>query len=402
MSRGAKIVCNIIYYVATFLIGLYLAVALPAIMIYNQSLAEIRNSLENGNYKQAMMHIGGYFDSEYIYLDSTSDTADVVIFNALTLVYNSGDEDDKTADETKVHKAYCGYLFNMHKAYQTVGKLESNQTALLIYDKDGVSHKYQLLDYDSNNDGEVDSVATQSSYDFIFFEIPLEETATVSKLEFISQDGSIYKTVTFGEYLRFDEQFFQDVTAFMEEYNIDYKSQNLEQLDKELRNNTHYVMSSNGDVVKKVNRRVVTIVIIYFAVIYLIGDSLLGFKFVIRGIKWIIRKATKKELEDPVVVQEVMEDIHCMLTIKLELPDGFDKEVTVNYANSKEEIVIVLNKENNYTASSKVVAGVYMLKGIDLDEEYEPIDPLDKLVLTSFSEETVIKIKSKKENRDEN
>ena len=149
MSKGAKIVCNIIYYVAAFLIGLFLAVALPSIMIYNDSLAEVRNSLESGNYNQAMMHIGGYFDSEYIYLDTTSDNADVVIFNALTLVYNSGEEDDETKDETKVHKAYCGYLFNMRKDYQTAGKLETNQAALLIYDKDNVSHKYQLLDYDS-------------------------------------------------------------------------------------------------------------------------------------------------------------------------------------------------------------------------------------------------------------
>ena len=402
MSKGAKIVCNIIYYVAAFLIGLFLAVALPSIMIYNDSLAEVRNSLESGNYNQAMMHIGGYFDSEYIYLDTTSDNADVVIFNALTLVYNSGEEDDETKDETKVHKAYCGYLFNMRKDYQTAGKLETNQAALLIYDKDNVSHKYQLLDYDSNNDGEVDSVATQSSYDFIFFEIPYEETATVSKLEFISQDGSVYKTITFDNYLRFEENFFQDVNSFMEEYNRDYQSSSLEELDKELRTNPHYIMSSNGDVVKKVNRRVVTIIIIYFLAIYLIGDSLFGFRFVIRGIKWIIRKASKKDLEDPVVVQEVMEDIHCMLTIKLELLDDFDKEVTICYANSKEEIVLTLDKENGFVATKRVVAGIYTLQRIDIDDDYEVVSPLDKLVLTSFSEETVIKIKKKQENRDEN
>ena len=401
MSKGAKIVINIVYYAATFVIGLFLAISLPAIMIYNNSLSDVKNSLESGNYERAMMHIGGYFDKNYIYLDNNSDVADVVMFNALTLVYNSG-EDDKTADETKVHKAYCGYMFNMKSTYNTAGKLDANQTALLIYDKDGEIHRYELLDYDVDNDGEVDSVATQSSFDFIFFEIPYEETTTVSKLEFVSKDGSIYKTITFDNYLRFDEQFFQDVNSFMEEYNRDYNSNELDNLDKELRNNDSYVMSSNSDIIKNVNRKVALYVVLYFVAIYLIGDSLFGFKFVIRGVKWIIRKVSKREETDTVHIREVIEDMHCMLTMKLEDRIDADLEVTITYANSKEEIKLTLNKENNYTASKRVVAGTYTYQGVKISEGYEIVNPLDKMALTSFSEEVVIKIKKIKENRDEN
>ena len=401
MSKGAKIVININYNASTFIIGLFLAISLPAIMIYSRSLNDIKSSLESGNYQQAMMHIGGYFDKQYIYLDQDENSCDVVIFNALTLMYNSGEEDDETVDETAVHKAYCGYLFNMHKDYETAGKLENNQTVLLVYDKDNEIHRYQLLDYDGNNDGEVDSIATQSSYNFIFFEVPYDVATSVSKLEFVSVDGSIYKTITFTENLNFDEQFFQDVNSFMEEYNRDYTSSDLERLDNEFRANSNYQISSNSDIIKNVNKEIVTYVIIYFVVIYLIGDSLFGFRVVIGGIKKLIRKISKKKDVDKVNVREVIEDIYCMLTVKLEFLDPYDGEIKITYSNSKEEIKLVFNKENNYIDAKRVMAGTYTNYQIDIDSKYEAIDLLDKLVLTSFSEEVVIKIKEKKENRNE-
>ena len=401
MSKGAKIVINIIYYASTFMIGLFLAISLPAIMIYSRSLTDIKTSLENGNYQQAMMHIGGYFDSQYIYLDQDSNSGDVVMFNALTLVYNSGEEDDETVDEARVHKAYCGYLFNMHTDYETAGKLENNQTVLLVYDKDNELHRYQLLDYDGNNDGEVDSIATQSSYGFIFFEVPYDITTSVSKLEFISANGTIYKTITFTTPLSFEEQFFQDVNSFMEEYNRDYTSSDLERLDNEFRANSNYQISSNSNIIKNVNKEVIIYIIIYFVIIYLIGDSLFGFKIVIGGIKKLIRKISRKETIEEVNVKEVLENVYCMLTVQLNFLDPFDGEAIVTYSNSKEEIKLFFNKENNYTDAKRVMAGTYTDFKIDIDPRYEVIDVLDKLVLTNFTEKVVIKIKEKKENRNE-
>ena len=396
MSKGAKIFINILYYILTFSIGVFIAITIPAAMIYSYSMSDIKQALTDKEYDKAMRSLGGYYDRNYNYL---SESGDLVIFNAITLMYNSGEEGDTLVDGTKVHKSYCGYYFNIPNNYYTSGELSTNQTKLLITDKDGNEVKYNLIDYDYNQDGSVDSISTLVSYQFIFFEIPIEKSASVKKIDFYDKNGAVFYSIEFEEALEFSEQFFQDVDEFIEEYNRDYTSSKLAELDSEfLAKSANYQKSSNGDVVKRVNRRTSLYVVLYFLVIFLIGDTLIGGRIVYKGIKWLILKIFGKKIKEKKkenVKPEIIGDIYSNLTVELDVEEDFSVPVTITYSNEKEDLEFYLVKEDGYKQTKRVKAGTYVNLKVVVSDEYVVINPTQVLEVKRFNEKLNVKIRRK-------
>lgn len=394
MSKGAKIFINILYYILTFSIGVLIAVTIPAAMVYSYSMKDIKKSLIEKEYDKAMRYLGGYYDKEYNYL---SEQGDLVIFNAITLMYNSGEEGDTLVDGTKVHKSYCGYYFNIPNNYFTAGDASTNQTKLLITDKDGKEVKYNLIDYDYNQDGSVDSISTLVSYQFIFFEIPIEKSSSVKKIDFYDKNGAIFYSIEFEEVLEFKEQFFADVDDFVEEYNRDYTSSKLLELDSEfLSKSNNYQKSTNGDIVKRVNRRVALYVILYFMLIYLIGDSLIGGRYIYKGIKCLVLKIFGKRINEKNkenVKAEYIGDIYSNLTIELDVEEDFNIPVTITYSNEKEDLEFVLVKEDGYKQTKRVKAGTYVNMKVIMNDDYVVINPVQVLEVKRFNEKLNVKIR---------
>ena len=396
MSKGAKIFINILYYILTFSIGIFIAIMIPAAMIYTYSMKDIQSALNEKEYDRAMQSLGGYYDKAYNYL---SPNGDLVIFNAVTLIYNSGEEGDTMVDGSKIHKSYCGYYFNVPNTYFTNSEIDANQTKLMITDKDGNEVKYNLIDYDYNQDGTVDSISTLVSYQFIFFEIPIEKSASVAKLDFYDKNGAVFYSIEFDQALDFSEEFFSDVDEFVEEYNRDYSSAKLLELDEEfLSKNDNYKKSSNGDITKKVNRRVSLYVVLYFLLIYLIGDSLIGGRFVYKGLKCLFSKIFKKNKKEDTKDNkkaEIIGDIYSNLTIELDVTDDFNEPVTVTYSNEKEDLEFYLVKEDGYKQTKRVKAGTYVNMKVLVSDEYEVINPEQVLEVKRFNEKTNVKIRRK-------
>ena len=394
MSKGAKIFVNILYYILTFSIGVLIAITIPAAMIYSYSMKDIQQALTDKEYDKAMQSLGGYYDKSYNYL---SPNKDLVLFNAITLIYNSGEEGDDLVDGSKVHKSYCGYYFNIPSEYKTAGE-DDNQTRLMITDKEGKEVKYNLIDYDYDQDGTFDSISTLVNYHFIFFEIPIENSSSIKKLDFYDNQGLVFYSIEFDQALEFSEQFFIDVDDFVEEYNRDYTSAKLLELDEEfLGKSESYAKSSNGDAVKKVNRRVSLYVVLYFVLIYLIGDSLIGGRFVYKGIKWLIRKLFKKKVKENTKVSkkqaECIGDIYSNLTIELDVEDDFLEPVTITYSNESEDIEFNLVKEDGYKQSKRVKAGTYVNMKVLMSNDYEVINPEQVLDVKRFNEKVNVKIR---------
>lgn len=393
MSKGTRIFLNVLYYILTFGIGIYLAASLPTALVYTYSMKDIQDSLNSKEYGKAMTSIGGYYDDDYVYLN---DEENLVMFSTVTLIYKS--EDEKIQDGTKIHKAYCGFFFNVKDAYKSAGEIEENKTKLVITNKDGEKINYNLLDYDYNQNGSVDSIATLLNYDFIFFEIPIEKASSISKLEFLDKEGTVFYNLEFAEPLAFSEKFFADVNPFVEEYNKDYKSAKLIELDEEfLSKETSYKKSSNSDVIKRVNGRTTLYVILYFVAIYLVGDSLIGFRFLPHGIRWLYRKVVKrkqKEIGKP-SQKEITGNVFSNLTIELDVEEGFDKPVTVTYSNNNEQIEFYLLKIDKYKKTKRVQCGTYMNMKVIVDKDYEAIVENEVLELRRFNEKTIIKIRKK-------
>ena len=395
MSKGMKIFLNILYYILTFGIGIFMAASLPTMLVYSYSMRSIKDSLNDGRYGDAMMSVGGYYDNQYNFLN---EKGNMVILNTVTLIYNSGEEDDKTIDGTKVHKAYCGFLFNVKAEYKTAGSVkEGNQTKILITDINGEQIQYNFLDYDLDQDGSVDACATLNNYDFIFFEIPIEKTASIKELSFIDNSGDVYYKETLDMPLKFEEAFFNDVDEFVTEYNTDYQSVKLLELnDKLLAKSANYLKSSNSDTISKVNGRTTLYVILYFLAIYMIGDSLIGFRFIPHGCRWLFRKIFKrKQQELKPLSKEINGTMFSNLTIELDVPESFDKPVTVTYSNNNDQIEFYLMKMDNYKKTKHVKCGSYMNLKVIVDKEYEVVEADEVLELMRITEKRTIKIRKR-------
>ena len=232
----------------------------------------IDSSLASGDYSNAMRLIGGYYDRQCVY-SSEKDGKKIIIFASCIL--EQKEVDGNMIDGAKITKAYSGFLFNVKNDYD-VRSEENNQTKLVCKSESDVVYNYKLINYDYDNNDSNDTIMTLVDYDFIYFGITNEMLSDVDTLEFIDKDGNSFAKFENLD-LDFDEAFFDDVNDFVNEYNNDYASTNLEKLDREFRSKSdNYQMGYFDDIKKRAEKKATTIVLIYFAFAFLIGDVLVG------------------------------------------------------------------------------------------------------------------------------
>ena len=389
---------KIIYYLFTFALGILMAVTLPYFIMYTIAPKEMGNLLNSGEYAKAMELVGGYFHNQAI-IDEKFEQGGIILFEAVTPVYNSGEENDDTKDETKYHKSYSGFIYGIKGAYNVSGEAD-NLTSLIVTDKNGQEHIVQLLDYDSDGNGVKENIGTLMTDGFIYLDLDQDSLNSISKLDFKDSEGKSFETVATN--LDYSGQFFVDVNDFLEEYNRDFKSDKLPDLDKTFREkSSDYIMSSYGHVRKKADTKATIIIVAYFVVIYIIADFLVGGHYIIKFFKWL-RDKTRKNKKDGKTTKEKEifgHDYYSQVTMSLDLSElsDFEESVQVRYTNTDVEISFMLLKENGYVATERIKAGTYVNAWIDLDRKYAPVDMPENLIVEGYKMDVKIKIIKRKE-----
>lgn len=392
---------KIIYYLFTFALGLLLAFTLPYyFMYYDVPLDDMEQYLADKQYDKAMELVGGYFNREPVFQKDFDNGGGIVLFEAVTPVYNSGEEDDKTQDEAKLHKVYGGFIYGVRDSYNAAGE-DNNQTKLVVTDLNGQKHTVQLLDLDMDGNNVKENVGSLSKNGFIYLDLDQDTLVSVAKLEFYDAGGAVFRQAELN--LKYDEAFFTDINDFFEEYNRDYASDKLKDLDKAFREkNENYAISSYGDTQKKADKKAAVIVVVYFVVIYIIADFLVGRHYIIKFFKWIYSKTPRgkaKALKRSENKEAFGHDYYSQVTVALDVSEleSFSESVQVRYTNSDVEIAFELLKENNYTATERVKAGTYVNAWIDLNRDYAPVDMPENLVVEGYKMSVTIKITKRKE-----
>ena len=337
--------------------------------MYDIVPVKVVEHLENGEYREAMLPVAMFFDSVPVAVEHT-DKGDVAIF---TVISYGVDEDGK--EDTKSMRAVYGGVL-----YGTAGYDASNND-------DG---KARLV-----VDGE-NSVSLFDNKKYVYFELDAS-LESVTQLKFFDSNGALYLSID-GIELNFDEQFFADVAPLIEQYNTDFtQTEKLDGLRNELLKNPNYAQSSDKEAKKIADTRSAIIIVAYFVCVYIVADFLLGNHYIIRFFRWFIYDVCKAKRKGKQVKpnKEIFgHDYYCQVTVSLDLdalPD-FNESVQVKYTNSDVELVFILLKENNYTATERVKAGVYVNPFIDMNREYAPVDLPDNLEVEGFKMETKIKI----------
>lgn len=404
MKHG-KLFAKIVYYLFTFTIGILLAVFLPYILMSDgEHLNMMEDSLDKGNYSDAMMSVGGYFDKEPIFSLKFEEGGGIVLFSAATLVYS---EDEETIDESKIHKAYAGFLYGVKDRYSVTAE-SKNQTKVIVENGAGETHTVTLLDGDLNDDKVCDTVTTYYTNGFLFLDFDEDTHSSLRKLTFIDKDGQTFKEIALT--LDYQEQFFTDVNDFLEEYNRDFKSENLPALDQAfLEKSENYAKSSLSIVRSRADIKAAVVVVVYFVCVYVIADFLLGYHFIIRFFRWFIYKVCKVKPRKGKKInkKEVFgADYFCQVTFEADVSavEDFSESVQIRYTGEKgEEISFLLLKQDEYKTIVRIKAGIYVNMWIDLDKtEYVTQDLPETLEVEGYHKTFRIKILKREIKRDEN
>lgn len=359
MSKGMKIFLKILYYVFTFGLGIIIAVVLPNIYSYEMMVTKIEDSLNKGEYSDAMRLIGGYYDEEYAYHQNFDDTSGVVIFRAATLGIEEDEDDEEESERYTLSYVYSVFLYNVKDKY-LVNRKDNNMTKATIVDQYGAEQRLEILNYDSNGDGELDTINTLNNFSYIYFEIKESRVKEFSNLQLYDREGKLYKTIDIN--LSFNHLFYESLDDFKEEYNsLNASQEKLEQYYEEfIKVDDSYKMGHANDIQKEANKKSVIFVLIYFIWIYILGDLLVGKRYIIKFFKWIISKFRKTKNEEKEYNSSISTDYYCQLIYKLIVPEDCEVNVSINYHNENNQIEMILSKDNNYTFKQRIKAGTYV------------------------------------------
>ena len=406
MKHG-RTFARVIYFLFTFTIGILLAVFLPYIyMSDGEYLNIMESSLKKGEYSDAMLLVGGYFDKQEVFQKDFSGGGGIVLFSAATLVCSDVD-DEAAVDETQIHKAYAGFVYDIQDKYGVTAET-GNKTKMLVEDGSGNVSTVDILDGDINGDKINDTIATYYTHGFFFVDLDEDTFSSLRKLTLIDKDGKVFHEIQLN--LDYKEPFFTDVNDFVEEYNRDYKSDKLPQLDEEfLSKSKNYKISSLGVAQSKADTKAAIVVVVYFVCVYVIADFLLGYHLIIKFFNWFIFKVCKvkpKRKKEPKRSEVFGNDYYCQVTFELDVSeiDSFDESVQIRYTNDKgEEISFILIKQEGYKSTQRIKAGTYVNMWIDVNKsEYGTQDLPETLTVEGYRKTFKIKILRREEKRDEN
>lgn len=402
MKKG-KLFAKIIYYLFTFSIGIMMALFLPYYyMYYGESLSIINDSLKEGRYSDAMMLVGGYYNNEPIFRQDFENGGGIVLFEAATLVYSESDSEDENAskDEEKLHKAYAGFVYGTMDTYD-INAVGENNSKIILTDASGKTHIVEILDYDADNNGVKDSCGTHMQYGFFYVDFDQDTYGSIKTLSLLDKSGKEYASVS--PRLSFEGKFFADVDAFVTEYNRDYKSEQLKQLDQEfLAKDANYKKSATGIAQSSADRKSAIIVVIYFVFVYVLGDFIVGGHYIIKFFRWLFVKVFKVKVKTKQPPQEAFgHDYYSQVTFVLDVSEveNFSQSVQIRYTDEKgEEISFVLMKEQNYTVTQRIKAGTYVNMWIDIDKDLYATQNLPQtLVVEGYQKALKIKIIKREE-----
>lgn len=419
MKKG-RLFATIVYFIFTFGIGIIFAITLPhAFLSFSAPSEYIVEKLQDGQFYQPMTLIAGCFNDTPVYQDTFDNGSGVVLYESV-MQFETDDPAEGEANGS-LYRTYMGFLYGA-KSY-SVYSADGNRTALFVTDVNGNRTEIPILDYDTNNDGNNDGLSTVEQYGFVVLDIPQTKVDSIASLDFVDKDGNSLNGVInvgtldfqgdfFALFDRLDE--FNELVARFATTESDSEKEELNktltalfnEMTDEVATHEGYTVVSDADpdcatvrdeIVHRANKKAIPYIVVYFVVIYVIADFLLGSHFIIKFFRWFLFKVCKiphKEKKSPKKEEVFGHDYYSMVTLSLdvtEVPD-FSGSVEIKYTNSDAEVKFTLLRSEGYKATQRIKAGVYVNPFIDIDRNYAPTDLPDNLEVEGYRVEKTVKI----------
>ncbi len=433
--KKSRIFATVIYFIFTFGIGIVFSLTLPGYFAtFTVPVEVIGDALGSGEFIKCIVltePIGFY--REPALNCKFEEGGGIVLYETVTEVYDrsSGKEEKPDADglaHGMLYKSYTGYVYGVEDRYDAFSRT-GNGTVLRVTQGDGTEKTLPLLDYDSDGNGTDDGISTYSQNGFIVLEIRESDVRSIKNLVFTDKTGADVLTAEAERDLGFETPFFScfgdigeynalvgelDREGLTEEERSSVNNRRnayVETVTKALGNTEDCVLTAGSaeyratvdEVNSRANGKAIPFIILYFVAIYIIADFLLGYHFIIKFFQWFLFKVCKIPRKQK--KQTIREDIgghdyYSMVTLKLDLAEvpGFNGSVGIKYmSDAGEEFLFTLLKAQDYAATLRMKAGVYVNPFIDIDRAYGPLDLPDNLVVEGYQKEILIKIVKREE-----
>lgn len=427
--KRAKTFAKVVYYLVAIIFGVLMCLFLPYLFLYDgESMNMIEEALVEGRPADAMALVGGYYKAEPVLMQDLPNGGKIVLFESATLYEHVYGEGDKAQTKFKLQKSYAGFVYNVGGIYNT--RQEQNNQTVLKVDCSNGQFDLPLLNTNTNNDDKMDVISTLIDNGFFFVELDQTrltkfEVTQVNGIKFIDKDGNVFAELSlpqefFGASNLFATQFFNDVDSAVAKYNqiIDYEVNNaedqnyqhqLEALSKELGTldaqliEKGYSKSTTSIARSRADKLATITIVCYIIGVLIIGDFLVGPRYILRFIKWFLVKVCKVDLEklnikrkgkkQEAEVAEFGSDYFCQVRFELNEQDreGHEDEVKVTYTSEKQSVTFVLNNQNKYADLQRVQKDVLKLTEIESLNSISYNEIPDLLVVEGFNKLITIK-----------
>ena len=366
MKKTIKLILKILYFVVTFSVGLILSFVLPVAYREIHTSTMLNENVKNKDFVLAMDLLGGLYNEKYTQIEVNEDFG-IVIFDTNSFFVSEENY------QNSITESYTCFIYGLDPV--RFDNLETNQSAIYLNDNE---LKISLLQADLDGDGEFDAIVTVDTADYICFTIEKYKINDVSKIKLAQADGSTYHEWT-NLSLNFETPFFTDTEQFVKDYNTAVSDGTfIEEENKVLEKQLTDLEQSNESfkrcgvysvekIKKAANKSATIFVLIYFVVVYITADLLVGKRYILAMFGKLFNKIFKKKRKQEEIVGG---GFKTLVTFEAIVDKNFEKEIVISYKNvidTSKVFKITLTKEEQYIKKEKIHGGKYVLLEANLE-----------------------------------
>ena len=298
MSKGWRIFFKVLYYVLTFSLGTFIAIVLPTVNRDIVTYEFFDKFIEEKEYVKAIDLLGGLYNTEAVYrVDGENE---VIIFETASRVQKEEIIDEEKVKIDTFNASYVCIIRGLNREWFENDDEEKNQSKIFLDDK-----PVEILQTDLDGDGKNDTIATLIDSDYICFSIDEILYSEVNTIELIKADGnSLLKLTDLN--LNFTSSFHLEVEEFIKQYNllsedgefsVEDDAKLLEEYLRINKANTNYQRSgtySEDKIKNEANKDSIIFVLVYFICIYILGDCLVGQRYIFQFFRFLYSWYNKK------------------------------------------------------------------------------------------------------------
>jgi hypothetical protein len=233
----------------------------------------------------------------------------------------------------------------------------------------------------------------------------------VGSIKIYDANNNLYEEYLFDNNLDFSGDLFKQTSTFVSKYNEFYSDREfsaeenieLENILKEIQKvNPHCIKSGTyvyDEIYDEANKESMIFVLIYFIWIYILGDFLVGPRYILRFFKFLFGKIkpvkvnSKQEVEEPTLGFGFISTV----SIDVKVPEDASEDITIEYehlVNPEYNFKTVITRAVEYKKKERVRGGSYKLVSVTCPG-FEVVNLPEKLEVKGYTMKLSFEIKHK-------